>query len=327
MKHYTIFNKKKKYASFPSLALSKDGSLIVAFRVEPRRYSPAHINTRSFVRIMRSVDRGRAWHGTLRIKAKGKNGIQDPKLLAASGGLCLGYFTWSGRKHTTERNQVTLGGSFLQLSEDDGQSWRTARPIAPGMPLAVSSLLDKGTHSAMAGYADLGGGGAASLFFAGLRASPRFIAFDRKGRYDYLEPSLIDCGNDHLLCMMRVADKKKRFTQLYQAHSWDGGATWMPPRATWIRGAPAHLLKLANGDILCTYGWRQRPFGIRACLSKDDGLTWDVESETVIRTNGGGWDIGYPSTVQLKDGSLLTAYYFYTRKNKTRRIECTRWRI
>ncbi|NDK54243.1 exo-alpha-sialidase, partial [Rhizobium laguerreae] len=47
---------------------------------------------------------------------------------------------------------------------------------------------------------------------------------------------------------------------------------------------------------------------IRMRMSFDDGRTWGAE--TVIRSDGGTADLGYPKLVQRGDGSLLAVYYF-----------------
>jgi hypothetical protein len=83
---------------------------------------------------------------------------------------------------------------------------------------------------------------------------------------------------------------------------------------------------LEDGRILCSYGYRRDPFGVRACFSSDSGQSWDVENEVVLRTDGGGADLGYPSSVQLPDGCILTSYYIHTQTDPLRRIEATRWK-
>ena len=66
---------------------------------------------------------------------------------------------------------------------------------------------------------------------------------------------------------------------------------------------------MKNGAILCTYGRRLlEPFRIRGCLSFDQGKTWLYESELKIASLP-KHDDGYPATVQLPDGDLLTIYY------------------
>jgi hypothetical protein len=56
-----------------------------------------------------------------------------------------------------------------------------------------------------------------------------------------------------------------------------------------------------------TYGHRRAPLGNQARLSRDNGQTW---SGSMILSSGGvSADLGYPSTVQLEDESLLTVWY------------------
>lgn len=68
---------------------------------------------------------------------------------------------------------------------------------------------------------------------------------------------------------------------------------------------------MPSGRILCTYGYRRKPFGIRAAFSEDDGLTWDMNHEVIIRDDGIHRDLGYPASVLLNDGRILSTYYFH----------------
>jgi hypothetical protein len=45
----------------------------------------------------------------------------------------------------------------------------------------------------------------------------------------------------------------------------------------------------------------------------------------VLRNDGAGYDLGYPRSMQLKDGTILTVYYF-TDDARVTHIACTRWR-
>ena len=76
-----------------------------------------------------------------------------------------------------------------------------------------------------------------------------------------------------------------------------------------MRGLPPHMLLLQDGRLLCVYGRRFAPFGIRACLSNDDGASWDIENEMVLRDDFPNGDLGYPTSTQRADGSICTAYY------------------
>jgi hypothetical protein len=88
--------------------------------------------------------------------------------------------------------------------------------------------------------------------------------------------------------------------------STDNGATWQRERpVTMPKEHPAHLVQLADGHILLTYGDRNGPCGIEVRLSGDGGRTWSPP-ERIAGFEGDG---GYPATVEFADGRLLTAFY------------------
>jgi sialidase-1 len=91
-----------------------------------------------------------------------------------------------------------------------------------------------------------------------------------------------------------------------QTESSDGGKTWSIPHSITF-GLPSHLMKLRDDRLLMTYGHRRAPFGNQARISSDNGKTWG--EPMIISGDGAGGDLGYPSTVELGDGSLLTVWY------------------
>ena len=66
-----------------------------------------------------------------------------------------------------------------------------------------------------------------------------------------------------------------------------------------------------------------QPYGVRARISKDGGLTWS--QEVSWRNGGGNHDIGYPRTVQCPDGRVVTVYYWNDRPDGERYIAATVW--
>jgi hypothetical protein len=56
-----------------------------------------------------------------------------------------------------------------------------------------------------------------------------------------------------------------------------------------------------------TYGHRRAPWGNQARVSADHGRTWSAP--IILNGEGAARDLGYPSTVQLADGTLLSVWY------------------
>jgi hypothetical protein len=74
-----------------------------------------------------------------------------------------------------------------------------------------------------------------------------------------------------------------------------------------------------------TYGYRRVPFGNQARLSSDHGRSW---SEPItISADGHSGDIGYPSTVELADGDLLTVWYEALAGSPRAVLRQARWRL
>ncbi|MCL4202901.1 MAG: glycoside hydrolase [Pirellulaceae bacterium] len=92
-----------------------------------------------------------------------------------------------------------------------------------------------------------------------------------------------------------------------QCESEDGGRTWTVPHSIGVWGLPSHLLRLQDGRLLMTYGHRRPPYGNQARISENQGESWS--EPVIVSGDGAGGDLGYPSTVQRDDGSLVTVWY------------------
>ncbi len=126
------------------------------------------------------------------------------------------------------------------------------------------------------------------------------------------EPNLIELPDGKLICHIR-GENDTMFTT-FQSVSTDRGKTWSKPEMLLDEtgGAPPHLILLKSGVLISTYGRRKQPYGIMAMVSLDGGQTW--EKDLRLFETYGSDDIGYPSTVELDDGTLLTV--FYSRKDE-----------
>jgi Neuraminidase (sialidase) len=109
-----------------------------------------------------------------------------------------------------------------------------------------------------------------------------------------------------------VAALRSEGSESYVAISFspDKGGTWTEPRrVTEADEHPADLLVLADGRLLLTYGERNRPYGVRALVSADEGVTWERDKGFILAWDARNRDCGYPSSVQLEDGRIVTVYY------------------
>jgi len=90
--------------------------------------------------------------------------------------------------------------------------------------------------------------------------------------------------------------------------STDNGLSWEQVGQTSSSQHPGHFLRLADGQVLLTHGDRRAGVeGVGVRTSSDGGRTWPSYSMPIARSLSG--DCGYPSSIQLQDGRVMTAYY------------------
>jgi hypothetical protein len=187
------------------------------------------------------------------------------------------------------------------------------------------------------------------------------LAFDPSSIIDYEEPALLQLHDGRLICFLRThVNPSGDAKNLAYVVSDDEGFSWTPPKWTNIWGYPCELIALQDGRYLMVYGYRRPPYGVRAVIS-EDGLDWDVKNEFVIREGGvpgkhvedqpgstmmdptsgrslaGKIDwknpglyqhIGYPSVVQLKDGTIVVAYHEWSNDPQPiQYVLCTRFKL
>jgi hypothetical protein len=132
-------------------------------------------------------------------------------------------------------------------------------------------------------------------------------------------PSSVRVGPTDIVTAIR----RRRWIDIYR--SSDSGESWrfVSQAVLDIGGNPPSMVRLNDGRLVLTYGYRLKPFGIRARISRDNGLSWG--EEIIRRQDGGGTDLGHPRTVIRPDGKLVTVYYFSEDAAKERFIGVTIW--
>jgi hypothetical protein len=146
----------------------------------------------------------------------------------------------------------------------------------------------------------------------------------RKGDIQaYHELHAVEAANGKLVVQIRNHNTEHKGWTL-QTESADGGRSWTEPRPICL-GLPSHLLRLRDGRLLMTYGYRHQPHGNRARLSADHGATWS--EELVISDDGANGDLGYPSTVELADGTLLSVWYQSNPETGRAVLHQAKWKV
>jgi hypothetical protein len=139
----------------------------------------------------------------------------------------------------------------------------------------------------------------------------------------YHELHAVEATNGTIIAQIRNHnDANKGWT--LQTESPDGGRTWTEPHPI-SYGFPSHLQRLRDGRLVMTYGYRRPPYGNRARISIDHGKTWS--DEIVLSADGRDGDLGYPSTVELADGTLLTVWYESMKAPQLALLRQAKWRL
>ena len=139
---------------------------------------------------------------------------------------------------------------------------------------------------------------------------------------DYHELHAVETTDQRIVVQIRNHNRD-HFLETLQTESADGGKTWSQPQPIGVWGLPSHLLRLRDGRLLMTYGHRRPSFGNQARVSQDHGRNWSAP--IMISDDGIGRDLGYPSTAQLNDGSLVTVWYEKMKDSSYAVLRQARW--
>jgi len=331
IKHIKIYASHNEYCAWPAMIRAANSDLLVAFCINEE-----HLGPNGKIAMVRSTDNGKTW-GMPEIicdtpiddRHAGLTLLKDGKIITHSWSTF-----WNSKKYRDlpsdayEKEMINRWcnhvdqsaykmaeknhGQWSRTSSDNGNTWSKRRPgkdsihgglqLQNGTIIVASYRLDEGhvgvysAQSAEAQWKKI-----ATVYCP----TPDSLRFG--------EPHILQLASSNRIIMMIRATAKPYNDldprcYLWCTYSDDNGKTWAAPYQTSIWGYPPHLLQLSDGRILCTYGYRRPPFGQRACIS-EDGITWKRENEIILRDDAYNKDLGYPVSVELEPGIVLSVYY------------------
>jgi hypothetical protein len=291
--------------------------------------------------LARSRDGGETWSienpaekGALIPVGAALHGITPPGLQEKPWDDCPGGidFTHPDFALTVRMSDVNAGASRFYYSTDRGKTWQGPYRLPsfdqPGIAARTDYVVN-GKHDCFlfltAAKQDRREGRPLCVRTTDGGHTWRFVSWICEEPRGYaIMPATVRLGDSELLTAIRRHEGMKNWIETYR--SVDDAKTWRletKPAPDVGEGNPPSLIRLADGRVCLTYGYRAAPFGIRARLSRDGGRTWG--EEIVLRSDGGGRDLGYPRSAQRRDGKVVTVYYFHDEPHGDRYIAATIW--
>ena len=348
-----ISRQPQDYHGWPTVARRRNGQLLLVCSGSREQ----HVCPFGRVELMVSSDQGKTW-GWPQVLLDSAIDDRDAGVLeTAKGSILVTSFTSLAYEPTLEKAQEKKPGEpgawpeerltswqsahnrlnaaqrraelgqWMVRSTDGGVTWSARYPTMVNSPhgpiqLADGRLLYPGVelwaNPRRVGVCESTDDGLTWRWLAEIPARPG----DDYRQYHELHG--VETGDGRVVVHIRNHNQANDRETL-QTESTDGGKTWTVPKPIGVWGLPSFLSRLQGGKLLMTYGYRRAPFGNQARVSEDWGRTWS--DPVVISGDGIGVDLGYPSTVELDDGSLLTVWYEAMKGSSRAVLRQARWRL
>lgn len=283
------------YQAFPDVCRLRSGELLCVFYAGYGHVSLPNPEWPKGGRIcaIRSKDEGRTWSAP-EVIYDSSDDDRDPHIAEMKDGtLVCSFFPYRKNADGKMDHEVAI-----VESRDGGKTWGPKhRELAPHWACSapVRELPD-GTRL-LGIYREEGktayGGLVRSTDGGKTWSQPIAIAPESGVRLD-AETDFILLRDGTLYAALR-GDR----VNMHYATSRDFGLTWSPVKDIGFKGHCPHLTRLSTGAIILGHRLPQTSIHI----SEDDGKTW--RGPYLIDDKIGA----YPSTVELKDGSVLIVYY------------------
>ena len=299
---------------FPTAATMKNGEIVVVYYD-----SPDHVSRAGRISMVRSRDQGRTWSEPT-VVIDGPVDTRDPNIQETARGTWLvSYF-----ESDTTQAPSSLGVSVIR-SDDQGREWSA--------PVKIGTTLRGAATSAKIVQLDNGDllipifgarPGAQEAVAAVVRSADDGRTWPVEGEtivasaagLDFVEPALGYLGGDRLIAMIRTEGRESAG---HESYSLDGGHSWSAVSKTAFIAQASDLLPITKGpqagflvhtwsDQSGRYG-ESRPTMMQTIRFRTFPETrW--AGRPLLLHQGHCWnDEGYPSSVLLDDGRILTVYY------------------
>lgn len=342
----TISRRPELYHGWPTLTRRRNGELVLVYSGGRE----AHVCPFGRIELMTSSDDGRTWSEP-RVLIETTLDDRDAGVLETRRGtLLVTTFTslayepildaavkegrwpkeqldrWlaaSARMSAAERSGLL--GQWMIRSEDGGRNWSPPYSSIVDSPhgpiqLADGRLLYAGkelwTGERRVGFCESRDDGRTWHWLATLPVRPGDLAAH------YHELHAVETKSGRLVVHIRN-DNPQDGQETLQSESNDGGRSWTTPHRIGVWGLPSHLLRLRDQRLVMSYGHRRPPFGNQVRVSADEGVTWSAP--LILSADGTNVDLGYPSTIELPDRSLLTVWYEQLAGNPRAVLRQARW--
>jgi len=364
--HSIVYRNEKEFAAWAfycGLWKTADGSIVAGFKRVPTSYGTTqeidHTNltrNKGEIIVIRSRDKGKTWDPASIVPIFDM-AIREEKEFP--GGKAADWSSLPPMDYKSRDTLIMGGGipalfaqnakAWMRASTDGGRTWRAHTLMSqddfPSVSIPGTSqysvredgvmLLGVQTYAPGAQgprpivYASNDG---CNFHYLGSiigeePTSPYYPGGSPFAAAPHFYPRLVVLKDGRVLAALRY-QRDARYVIWTEIHeSLDGGRTWRWLSRVNDWGAPGDLVPMADGRVVCVYGYRNAPSGIRYRVSEDQGKTWGTEM--ILRDDGGSWDVGYPRVIELEPGTLLATYYINLKNDRidmnggVRHIACT----
>lgn len=318
--------------AWPNLQRLAGGTLIATIFNQP-----CHGEWEGDLDCWASTDDGRTW------KFRGRPGPHEARTnrmncaagLAGNGDMIVLVSGWSNREPIGQSTPATRGQvlkPWICRSTDGARSWTRSGVFPDPLPAGT------GIDNQFIPFGDIQGAADGSLCVSVYtrrndgrnncllrsrddgRSWGGLVELNPVGN----ETAILHVGEGKWLAASRMFERAGEQHHIELFTSGDDAKTWRREGPLTLPGQiTGHLAKLPDGRILLSYGNRNRNnFGVDGRMSADGGKKWGPPFRIADTPQS---DCGYPASVPLPNGDIVTAYYTRLSHDHHYEMRVARW--